>query len=118
MSLKPIIKTVKEQFSTDAKMEKYEDILRQSIDAAFENKGSVAKGTISHIFISLNRGADINTVKEIYANVGIKLSQRFLKHGVNFMPVLCISVLDFNKLNEKQREFFKRTTNSDRIKRS
>lgn len=117
MSLKSIIKTVKEQFSTDAKMEKYEDILRQSIDAAFENQGSVAKGTMSHIFISLNRGADISTVKEIYAKIGIKLQQRVMKSGNKFMTVLCISMLDFEKLDEKQREFFKRTTKMDKVTR-
>ena len=98
-------------------MEKYEDILRQSIDAAFENQGSVAKGTMSHIFISLNRDADISTVKEIYAKIGIKLQQRVMKSGNKFMTVLCISMLDFEKLDEKQREFFKRTTKMDKVTR-
>ena len=116
MSLKSIFENIKQPFSIDAKMEKYEDILRKSIDGAFELKGSVVKHTLPNIFISFKPGADLKMVKEIYARFGIKLSQRLMKNGIKFTPVLCITMLDFNKLNEKQRDFFNRTTNADRIK--
>ena len=117
MSLKSLGEHIKQTFSVDAKMEKYVDVLRPLVKSSFEINGSALKGTLPHIYISAVHDSDLKTIKEIYAKFGIKLQQRMMKSGNIHMWVLCIQKTDFEKLSDKQQNFFKRTTNADNVSR-
>jgi hypothetical protein len=109
MSVKSIIETVRKTFSVDAKMQEYEGVLRKSIAGSYELKGSETGYFMPYIYVALERGADINKIKNMYEKVGIKLEQRLMRTGNRLMPILCIQKFDFERLDEKHRDFFNRT---------
>lgn len=112
MSFKSAIANIKHNFFARTK----EDILHKLTQNSFERNVLVGGKNTPCLVVDMKPGTDIDEVQKFYEKAGIKLNQTVIKAGPRNRKVLYIPISDFEKLDKKLQDFFKRTTTKEIIR--
>ena len=117
MSFKSAIAKIKsklmKQPTIDEQMAKYEKVLLELIDSSELINSSAEKGATC-IYIYPAPGANIDTIQELYSDLGIKLKKHISHLGNRRRQVLYITLKDFMKMDKKLHDFVERTITKGR----
>lgn len=113
MSFKSAIEKFKEKFIKNPEInetEKRKNILNQLVTNAEWVHSTAVKGALPCLYIYIAPSANINTVQDIYADLGIEMKTHVTHLDNKERTVLYIYTTDFMKLNKQQQEILEAPT--------
>ena len=109
-SIKKILGISQKKSAEKTELQKYENILHQLVDGAEWVHSTAVKGALRCLYIYAAPNTNIDTLKEIYGDLGIKLEKHVSHLDNKERTVLYISTPDFMKLNETQQKILSTPT--------